>query len=66
MMHEFEGGHRARDHIIEEMESSKCKKPKNVTVQAHILRLQTMQTLANSVNGVRSKVTDDQLKRIFL
>ena len=66
MMNEFARGCRARDHIIEEMESSKCRKPKNVTVQAHLLRLQMMQTLANSVNGIRSEVMDDQLKRIFL
>ena len=71
MLNEFAGGgRRARDQIIKEMESSKCRKPNNVTgVQAHLLRLQTMQTLGNSengVNGIRSKVTDDQWKRIFL
>ena len=66
MMNEFARGCRARDHIIEETESSKCKKPKNVTVQAHHLRLQTMQALANSVNRIRSEVMDDQLKIIFL
>lgn len=66
MMNEFAGGRKARDQIIDEMEGPKCRKPKNVTVQAHLLRLQTMQTLANSVNGIRGEVTDDQLKRIFL
>ena len=59
MMNEFAGGRRARDqHIIEEMKSSpKCKKPKNVPVQA---------TIANSVHRIRSKVTDNQFKQIFL
>ena len=67
MMNEFARERRARDHIlIEEMESSKCRKPKNETVQPHLLRLQRMQTLTNSVNGIRSKVTDNQLKIIFL
>ena len=37
MLNEFAGGHKARrDRIIEEMESPKCRKSKNVTVQAHL------------------------------
>ena len=46
MLNEFAGGRRARDQIIDKMEGPRCRKPKNVTVQAHLLRLQTMQTLA--------------------
>ena len=65
MITQFCGGSKTRDYIIEEIRS-RCKKPKDVTINKHILRLRHLMTISNSTNGLEKELTEKQLKKILL
>ena len=65
MVTQFCGGSKTRDYIIEEIRT-RCKKPKDVTINKHILRLRHLMTIANLTNGSEEELTEKQLKKILL
>ena len=59
------GGSKTCDYIIEELRT-RCKKPKDVTINKHILCLCHLMTIANLTNCSEEKLTEKQLKKILL
>ena len=65
MVTQFCGGSKTRDYIFEEIRT-RFKKPKDVTINKHILCLRHLMTIANLTNGLEEELTLKQLKKILL
>ena len=65
MVTQFCGGSKTRDYIFEEIRTQ-FKKPKDVTINKHILCLRHLMTIANLTNGSEEELTEKQLKKILL
>ena len=65
MVSNFCGGSKTRDHIIAYLESPECRKPKKTVVNQHIMRLQKIISVANSVEGTEDEIDDRKTRKII-